>query len=157
MTIRNIKESDQENIKALLKDFNMNEEYFDILYNSSSYINDLSFVLEDNLEIVGFMMLTRNKLGKVEGLTLAPLLVEKRYQHKGLGKHLLKRGLNVASALGYEYIVALGNDAFYEKYNFLPAENFGVVGTGVILSINHMDEELNCEIKYPRAIKNLFK
>lgn len=157
MTIRNIKESDQENIKALLKDFNMSEEYFDILYNSSSYIDDLSFVLEDNLEIVGFMMLTRNKLGKVEGLTLAPLLVEKRYQHKGLGKHLLKRGLNVASALGYEYIVALGNDAFYEKYNFLPAENFGVVGTGVILSLNHMDEELNCEIKYPRAIKNLFK
>lgn len=157
MTIRNIKESDQENIKALLKDFNMNEECFDILYNSSSYIDDLSFVLEDNLEIVGFMMLTRNKLGKVEGLTLAPLLVEKRYQHKGLGKHLLKRGLNVASALGYEYIVALGNDAFYEKYNFLPAENFGVVGTGVILSLNHMDEELNCEIKYPRAIKNLFK
>lgn len=157
MTIRNIKESDQENIKALLKDFNMSEEYFDILYNSSSYIADLSFVLEDNLEIVGFMMLTRNKLGKVEGLTLAPLLVEKRYQHKGLGKHLLKRGLNVASALGYEYIVALGNDAFYEKYNFLPAENFGVVGTGVILSLNHMDEELNCEIKYPRAIKNLFK
>lgn len=157
MTIRNIKESDQENIKALLKDFNMSEEYFDILYNSSSYIADLSFVLEDNLEIVGFMMLTRNKLGKVEGLTLSPLLVEKRYQHKGLGKHLLKRGLNVASALGYEYIVALGNDAFYEKYNFLPAENFGVVGTGVILSLNHMDEELNCEIKYPRAIKNLFK
>lgn len=157
MTIRNIKESDQENIKALLKDFNMSEEYFDILYNSSYYIDDLSFVLEDNLEIVGFMMLTRNKLGKVEGLTLAPLLVEKRYQHKGLGKHLLKRGLNVASALGYEYIVALGNDAFYEKYNFLPAENFGVVGTGVILSLNHMDEELNCEIKYPRAIKNLFK
>ena len=157
MTIRNIKESDQENIKALLKDFNMSEEYFDILYNSSSYIADLSFVLEDDLEIVGFMMLTRNKLGKVEGLTLAPLLVEKRYQHKGLGKHLLKRGLNVASALGYEYIVALGNDAFYEKYNFLPAENFGVVGTGVILSLNHMDEELNCEIKYPRAIKNLFK
>ena len=157
MTIRNIKESDQENIKALLKDFNMSEEYFDILYNSSYYIADLSFVLEDGLEIVGFMMLTRNKLGKVEGLTLAPLLVEKRYQHKGLGKHLLKRGLNVASALGYEYIVALGNDAFYEKYNFLPAENFGVVGTGVILSLNHMDEELNCEIKYPRAIKNLFK
>ncbi len=157
MTIRNIKESDQENIKALLKDFNMNEEYFDILYNSSYYIDDLSFVLEDDLEIVGFMMLTRNKLGKAEGLTLAPLLVEKRYQHKGLGKHLLKRGLNVASALGYEYIVALGNDAFYEKYNFLPAENFGVVGTGVILSLNHMDEELNCEIKYPRAIKNLFK
>lgn len=157
MTIRNIKESDQENIKALLKDFNMSEEYFDILYNSSSYIDDLSFVLEDNLEIVGFMMLTRNKLGKAEGLTLAPLLVEKRYQHKGLGKHLLRRGLNVASALGYEYIVALGNDAFYEKYNFLPAENFGVVGTGVILSLNHMDEELNCEIKYPRAIKNLFK
>ena len=157
MTIRNIKESDQENIKALLKDFNMSEEYFDILYNSSSYIDDLSFVLEDGLEIVGFMMLTRNKLGKVEGLTLAPLLVEKRYQHKGLGKHLLRRGLNVASALGYEYIVALGNDAFYEKYNFLPAENFGVVGTGVILSLNHMDEELNCEIKYPRAIKNLFK
>lgn len=157
MTIRNIKESDQENIKALLKDFNMSEEYFDILYNSSSYIDDLSFVLEDGLEIVGFMMLTRNKLGKAEGLTLAPLLVEKRYQHKGLGKHLLKRGLNVASALGYEYIVALGNDAFYEKYNFLPAENFGVVGTGVILSLNHMDEELNCEIKYPRAIKNLFK
>lgn len=157
MTIRNIKESDQENIKALLKDFNMSEEYFDILYNSSYYIDDLSFVLEDGLEIIGFMMLTRNKLGKVEGLTLAPLLVEKRYQHKGLGKHLLKRGLNVASALGYEYIVALGNDAFYEKYNFLPAENFGVVGTGVILSLNHMDEELNCEIKYPRAIKNLFK
>ena len=157
MTIRNVKEGDWGKIFNFAEEFEVAKSFLENLRVSSSYINDLSFVIEDGLEIVGFMMLTRNKLGKVEGLTLAPLLVEKRYQHKGLGKHLLRRGLNVASALGYEYIVALGNDAFYEKYNFLPAENFGVVGTGVILSLNHMDEELNCEIKYPRAIKNLFK
>ena len=157
MTIRNVKESDLENIKALLKDFNISEEFFDSLYNSSSYISELSFVLENEGRIVGLMIFSKNKLAKTVGLTLAPLLIEPEFQHKGLGKHLLKRGLNVAELLGYDYVIAIGNPKFYEKYNFKSLEAFGVIGdkNSLILSLNNDDKELNCEVKYPRAIKYL--
>ena len=157
MTIRNIKESDLENIKAILNDFNISEEFFDSLYNSSSYISELSFVLENEGRIVGLMMMSKNKLNKIVGLTLSPLLIEPAFQHKGLGKHLLKRGLNVAELLGYDYVIAIGNPKFYEKYNFKSLEAFGVIGdkNSLILSLNNDDEELNCEVKYPRAIKYL--
>ena len=157
MTIRNVKESDLENIKALLKDFNISEEFFDSLYNSSSYISELSFVLENEGRIVGLMMMSKNKLNKIVGLTLSPLLIEPAFQHKGLGKHLLKRGLNVAELLGYDYVIAIGNPKFYEKYNFKSLEAFGIIGdeNSLILSLNNDDEELNCEVKYPRAIKYL--
>ena len=157
MTIRNIKESDLENIKAILNDFNISEEFFDSLYNSSSYISELSFVLVNEEKLIGLMIFSKNKLAKTEGLTLAPLLIEPEFQHKGLGKHLLKRGLNIAELLGYDYVIAIGNPKFYEKYNFKSLEAFGVIGdeNSLILSLNNDDEELNCEVKYPRAIKYL--
>ena len=157
MTIRNIKESDLENIKAILNDFNISEEFFDSLYNSSSYISELSFVLVNEEKLIGLLIFSKNKLAKAEGLTLAPLLIEPEFQHKGLGKHLLKRGLNVAELLGYDYVIAIGNPKFYEKYNFKSLEAFGVIGdeNSLILSLNNDDEELNCEVKYPRAIKYL--
>lgn len=157
MTIRNVKESDLQNIKALLHDFNISDEFFDNLYDSSSYISELSFVLENEEKIIGLMIFSKNKLAKTVGLTLAPLLIEPEFQHKGLGKHLLKRGLNVAELLGYDYVIAIGNPKFYEKYNFKSLEAFGVIGdeNSKILSLNNDDEELNCEVKYPRAIKYL--
>ena len=157
MTIRNIKECDLENIKAILNDFNISEEFFDSLYNSSSYISELSFVLVNEEKLIGLMIFSKNKLAKTVGLTLAPLLIEPEFQHKGLGKHLLKRGLNVAELLGYDYVIAIGNPKFYEKYNFKSLEAFGVIGdeNSLILSLNNDDEELNCEVKYPRAIKYL--
>ena len=111
MTIRNIKECDLENIKAILNDFNISEEFFDSLYNSSSYISELSFVLVNEEKLIGLMIFSKNKLAKTVGLTLAPLLIEPEFQHKGLGKHLLKRGLNVAELLGYDYVIAIGRNA----------------------------------------------
>lgn len=157
MTIRNIKESDLSNVKALLDSFNVNSTFFDSLYSSSSYINELSFVLENEEKLIGLMIFSKNKLNKVTGLTLAPLLIEPEFQHKGLGKHLLKRGLNVAETLGYDYVIAIGNVKFYEKYNFKPLETYGIKGDreAKVLSINNDDEELNCEIKFPRAFKYL--
>lgn len=157
MTIRNIKESDLSNVKALLDSFNVNSTFFDSLYSSSSYINELSFVLENEEKLIGLMIFSKNKLNKVTGLTLAPLLIEPEFQHKGLGKHLLKRGLNVAETLGYDYVIAIGNVKFYEKYNFRPLETYGIKGDreAKVLSINNDDEELNCEIKFPRAFKYL--
>lgn len=157
MTIRNIKESDLGNVKVLLDSFNVNSTFFDSLYSSSSYINELSFVLENEEKLIGLMIFSKNKLNKVTGLTLAPLLIEPEFQHKGLGKHLLKRGLNVAETLGYDYVIAIGNVKFYEKYNFKPLETYGIKGDreAKVLSINNDDEELNCEIKFPRAFKYL--
>lgn len=157
MTIRNVKESDLQNIKALLHDFNISDEFFDNLYDSSSYISELSFVLENEEKIIGLMIFSKNKLAKTVGLTLAPLLIEPKFQRKGLGKHLLRRGLNIAEQLGYDYVISFGNNEFYEKYNFKSLDKFGVMGdeNSLILSLNNDDEELNCEVKFPRAIKYL--
>ena len=79
------------------------------LRKNKAYINSLSLVCEDNDKIVGYVMFTKNKIGKVTGLTLAPLAILPKYQHKRLGTLLVKSGLKIAKELGYEYVVVLGN------------------------------------------------
>ncbi len=79
--------------------------------------------------IVGHVLLTPVTIdGKSEprGLGLAPLAVVPEQQRKGFGKRLVSTAQRRARMLGYEYLVVLGDPAYYKRFGFAPAANFGL-------------------------------
>ena len=104
MTIRNVKESDLQNIKALLHDFNISDEFFDNLYDSSSFISELSFVLENEEKIIGLMI--SNALVALSG---ALVTQSQGYADVGMGTGTIVIGL--AS-------VIIGEVVFGNRFSF---------------------------------------
>ena len=153
MTIRNVRDFD--NVAKFLEDFSISGEFFEKLKTSANYQPDLSFVLENANEIVGLMLFSKIKLGKEKALYLDPILISPNFQHKGLGKHLFKRGIEAVKSTNYEYILA-PKCTFLESFGFKPAENFGVICEKELSLLSFIgDEKLDCELKLPRYFKYL--
>lgn len=129
------------------------------LRETDAYIKELALVCEDNGEIVGHIMLTKNKIGKTKGLSLAPISILPSYQHKGLGRLLIKRSLDIAKHLGYEYVIVLGDNKYYSKFGFQPAKNFGIkcpfndIPSKNYMAINLLgnSKKLDATVKYPNV------
>jgi putative acetyltransferase len=58
------------------------------------------------------------------GLGLAPLAVLPEFQRQAIGTQLALRGLEVCRAAGFEFVVVLGNPAYYGRFRFRPASQF---------------------------------
>lgn len=56
---------------------------------------------------------------------LAPLAVVPLHQKAGIGRMLVKAGLDQAEAMGAQAVVVLGDPAYYGRFGFVPA---GLVG-----------------------------
>ncbi len=76
------------------------------LRKGRSFVAELSLVAEENDEIVGHVLFTEGKVGE------APV----GHQSKGIGKALVKRGHEIARALGYGYAFVLGSEHYYPKF-----------------------------------------
>ena len=128
------------------------------LRETDAYINELALVCEDGNEIVGHIMLTKNKIGKTKGLSLAPVSIMPSYQRKGLGRLLIKRSLDIAKHLGYEFVIVLGDPKYYAKFGFQQAKNFGIkcpfadVSPKNFMAINLFgnNKNLDATVKYPK-------
>lgn len=68
-------------------------------------------------EIVGYILLSKAQIGSKQGLSLGPLAVTPAYQNMGIGKQLVKKGLEQAKALGYEWVALTGGD-YYLQFGF---------------------------------------
>lgn len=167
MHIRTEREEDYSQIYEVVKKAFEKAEHSDgneqdlveKLRKNKAYINSLSLVCEDNDKIVGYVMFTKNKIGKVTGLTLAPLAILPKYQHKRLGTLLVKSGLKIAKELGYEYVVVLGNPKYYNRFGFVTSKEFGIkspfdVPSKNFMALNLIDnddrEDLNAVVEYPK-------
>lgn len=167
MHIRTEREEDYSQIYEVVKKAFEKAEHSDgneqdlveKLRKNKAYINSLSLVCEDNDKIVGYVMFTKNKIGKVTGLTLAPLAILPKYQHKRLGTLLVKSGLKIAKELGYEYVVVLGNPKYYNRFGFVTSKEFGIkspfdVPSKNFMALNLIDnddrENLNAVVEYPK-------
>jgi putative acetyltransferase len=66
--------------------------------------------------------------GKTEprGLGLGPLAVRPDFQGRGFGTRLVEAGLARARRLGYAYVVVLGPPAYYSRFGFVRASEFGL-------------------------------
>lgn len=57
---------------------------------------------------------------------LAPVAVLPEYQRRGIGAELIRRGLAECAALRYCGAVVLGDPAYYGRFGFRPAAEFGL-------------------------------
>lgn len=165
MQIRKERKEDYSQIYEMIKNAFKTAEHSDgneqdlveKLRKSSAYINDLTLVCVENEEIVGFIMFTKNRIGETEGLSLAPLAVAPKYQHRRLGTLLVKQGLKVAKELGYEYVVVLGDNKYYNRFGFIPAKELDIKSPFDVPSKNFMalnlsgnKKKLHALVEYPK-------
>lgn len=58
----------------------------------------------------------------VKALALAPVAVRPDRQRRGIGRALVRRGLDLARAEGWEAVIVLGDPAYYVRFGFSAAE-----------------------------------
>jgi putative acetyltransferase len=142
--IREASQSDLKRMKATVKsafyregkDEVFNEwEFVERVTKDKGYVKELCQVALLGEEIVGYILLTKAQIGDNQGLSLGPLAVAPAYQHMGIGKQLVKKALEQAKALGYEWVALTGGN-YYFQFGFEPALKHHIV-----LSENNPENE----------------
>lgn len=127
--IREAIENDLRAMKATVKaafyredkDEIFNEwEFVDRVTKDKGFVKELCQVAVLNEEVIGYVLLSKAQIGKNQGLSLGPLAVMPAYQNIGIGKQLVKRGLEQAKALDYDWVALTGGD-YYFQFGFEPA------------------------------------
>lgn len=65
-------------------------------------------------------------------ILLGPLAVEPSLQGRGVGRALVRRGLNRGKALGYDLCVVVGEPEYYQPFGFVEATPHGLVLPGPV-------------------------
>jgi putative acetyltransferase len=60
------------------------------------------------------------------GLGLAPVAVSPEFRRRGIGSALVSAGLRACAAEGCSWVVVLGDPAFYGRFGFSAASEFGL-------------------------------
>lgn len=145
MKIVGIREVNQNTLNS----FSCGNEELDRFFKRNALANDhngygKTFVLINEKDILGFFTLCsfsikfdeypnkeNKKLPKypIPCIKIARLAVNKKYQHQGYGKELIKqaflRVLSVSNTIGVRFVVDAKESAisFYTKYGFMPLES----------------------------------
>lgn len=101
----------------------------EMIRTSNAYINQLSLVVEIGNNIVGYIMFSYVDLVAEEQLpvlSLAPMAVHPNMQRQGIGKALLKTGLELADKRGEALVVVLGYPKLYKPFGFQPSINYQI-------------------------------
>jgi putative acetyltransferase len=115
--------------------YSVNEQAFET--NAEAELVDLlrmrgkaviSLVAEVDGEIVGHILFSPVSIepagAKWNALGLAPLGVVPGYQRQGIGKALVKVGLERSKQLGIALVVVLGQPSYYPKFGFKKASEY---------------------------------
>jgi putative acetyltransferase len=62
----------------------------------------------------------------LSGEGLAPLAVLPAYQRRGIGASLVREGCDELRRCALGFVVVLGDPAYYGRFGFVPAANFGL-------------------------------
>ncbi len=131
MKIRKMEKTDLIETKQLVKqsfyregkDITFNEwEFVSKIIKDESFIDELCLVAEESNAIVGYIILTKAKIGISNGLTLGPIAVKPEYQGKRIGTKLIQTGLEVANNLNYEWVALIGGE-YYLQFGFTEVKN----------------------------------
>jgi putative acetyltransferase len=77
---------------------------------------------------VGHILFTHGYLTgnpQVEVSFLAPLAVVPKFQRKGIGGALIKKGLEILSKSGIDLVFVVGHPHYYPRHGFTPASKLG--------------------------------
>jgi putative acetyltransferase len=90
----------------------------------------LSLVAETQASVVGHLAFSpvsiENAPPGLRCLGLAPVAVAPAWQRQGIGTRLVRHGLKICGELEYHAAVVLGDPAFYARFGFRPASEFGL-------------------------------
>jgi putative acetyltransferase len=89
----------------------------------------ISLVAEEQGRVVGHILFSKVTL--VNGpdillMGLGPMAVIPEYQRQGIGSVMVSHGLKQCGEIGARGVVVLGHPAFYPRFGFLPASQFGL-------------------------------
>jgi len=122
------------------------QDFVNELRSSAVYIPELVLVAEENGKLVGHIMLTKiyiiNGSHKFETLLVAPLSVALEYRNREMGSNLIKESFKRAKEMGYQSVFLVGDPAYYHRFGFKTAADFGIKHTPVIPDENVMAYEL---------------
>ncbi|MHB8985624.1 MAG: GNAT family N-acetyltransferase [Eubacteriales bacterium] len=106
------------------------QDFVNQLRSSGNYIPELALVAEENGKLIGHVMLTKtyivNSGKKFETLLLAPISVVLEYRNRGVGSSLIKESFKLAKKMGYTSVLLVGDPAYYHRFGFKAAVNFGI-------------------------------
>ena len=90
----------------------------------------ISLVAECDGQVVGHIMFSPVTIAPAQsafnGIGLAPVAVLPQLQKRGIGSHLICEGLEQCRKAEYDIAVVLGDHAFYERFGFSRAGDYGL-------------------------------
>ena len=106
------------------------QDFINQLRSHGNYIPELALVAEENGKLIGHIMLTKAYIidsgNKFETLLLAPISVALEYRNKGIGSNLIKESFKLAKEMGYTSVLLVGDPAYYHRFGFKAAVNYGI-------------------------------
>jgi putative acetyltransferase len=90
----------------------------------------LALVAESNGVVIGYVGFSAVALTEPDhphrGVGLAPVAVRPDHQRHGIGVALVNAGLDACRRAGWPFAVVLGHPAYYPRFGFRPAAEFGL-------------------------------
>jgi putative acetyltransferase len=92
---------------------------------SAGYVPELTFVADDDGELIGFTMLSHVSAGERDVLILTPMAVRPDRQRSGVGKEVVRAAIAAADARGEPVVLVEGVPSYYPQFGFRSAAELG--------------------------------
>ena len=92
---------------------------------SPGYAPELTFVADDEGELVAFTMLSYVRAGDRDVLILTPMAVRPDRQRAGVGKEVVRAAISAADARGEPVVLVEGVPSYYPQFGFRSASELG--------------------------------
>ncbi len=139
LSIRQETEKDHRNVETLTRMafWNLyvpgcNEHYLThILRPHPDFLQALNFVAVLDDQIVGNIMYTRSHIingdaEKIDTVTFGPVGVLPEYQRQGIGTALIRHSTELASQMGYGFVIIHGSPGNYCKHGFKGSKTYNI-------------------------------
>lgn len=102
-----------------------------VLRKSDQFIPELDYVAVLDGNIMGNIVYAKGNIAGDDGescevLTFGPVSVKPEFQKRGIGSRLIQHTKVLAQEMGFRAILIYGDPGYYERFGFLPAENFKI-------------------------------
>ncbi len=96
-----------------------------------AFVRELSLVACDGDTVVGNIIYSRAKVvnaqnQEFEVLCMGPIGVLPSCQKKGIGSQLMTASIQKAKALGFRAVIIYGSPAYYHRFGFVNAQQYGI-------------------------------
>ena len=92
---------------------------------SPGYVPELTFVADDDGDLVGFTMLSYVAAGARDVLILTPMAVRPDRQRAGIGKRVVRAAVAAAEGRGEPVVLVEGVPSYYPQFGFVSAARLG--------------------------------